>query len=39
MILKVAASEIGNSLNRMYVIACKRCAYGVVGLTRYFAEC
>ena len=38
MIPKVAASEIGNSLNCMYVIDCNRCAYEVVGLASYFAE-
>ena len=37
MIPKVAASEIGNSLNRMYVIDCIRCAQGVVGLSEYVA--
>ena len=38
MIPLVAASDRGDSLNCMYVIACKRCAYEVVGLASHFAE-
>ena len=33
MIPKVAASEMGASLNPLCVIACERCIEGVVGLT------
>ena len=32
MIPKVAASEMGNSLNLLHVIDCNRCVKGVVGL-------
>ena len=32
MIPKVAASEMGDSLNPLCVIACERCIEGVVGL-------
>ena len=38
MIPLVAASDRGDSLNCMYVIACKRCAYEVVGLALLFAD-
>ena len=42
MIPKVAASEMGASLNPLCVIACERCIEGVVGLTgnnhSYFKE-
>ena len=34
MIPKVAASEMGDSLNPLCVIACERCIEGVVGLSR-----
>ena len=34
MIPKVAASEMGPSLNPLCVIACERCIEGVVGLIR-----
>ena len=34
MIPKVAASEMGASLNPLCVIACERCIEGVVGLSR-----
>ena len=34
MIPKVAASEMGPSLNPLCVIACERCIEGVVGLSR-----
>ena len=37
MIPKVAASEIGGSLNLVYVIDCIRCAQGVVGLSEVIA--
>ena len=32
MIPKVAASEMGDSLNLLHVIDCNRCVKGVVGL-------
>ena len=34
MIPKVAASEMGDSLNLLHVIDCNRCVKGVVGLFR-----
>ena len=39
MIPLVAASDRGYSLNCMYVIACRCCAYEVVGLMLYATEC
>ena len=38
MIPKVAASELGPSLNFVYVIDCNRCAQRVVGALEYVAE-
>lgn len=37
MIPIVAASELGGSLNFVYVIDCNRCAQSVVGASEYFA--